>query len=210
MHELQAVGRASEKCVAQKDFGVVAPVVDQGSERRMRELLAEDRRGLNGAPVVGREQIDAGEDGALNGARQLAVDKVAGRPQKLFKKERIAAGAFDAYRGEVLRRRKAARDGFRLGRGERREIDRELKAASRGSPPASVQGIPADTRREGKRCAALRGGASEDRKLAEGLRVGPMHVLDDQQKRLTAGGSLDEPRKRELLAPRAGPVSIAS
>jgi hypothetical protein len=31
-----------------------------------------------------------------------------------------------------------------------------------------------------------------------------VHVLDNQQKRLTAGGSIDEPRKRNLLAARAG------
>ena len=52
--------------------------------------------------------------------------------------------------------------------------------------------------------AALRGGAREGRKLTESLRVSPVHVLDNQQKRLTAGGSVDEPRKRELLAARAG------
>ena len=46
-------------------------------------------------------------------------------------------------------------------------------------------------RREGKCGAALRGGASEDRKLAEGLRVGPVYVLDNQQQRPTAGGSID-------------------
>ena len=42
MHELEAIGPASEKRVAQKDFGVVARVVDQGSEHRKREALAED------------------------------------------------------------------------------------------------------------------------------------------------------------------------
>src|SRR5271165_7187451 len=146
-----------------------------------------------GAP----DAVDAGEDDALNGAWQLAVDKVAGCPQKLFKKERVAPGALDAFGGEILRRGKAAGDGLRLGGGERREIDRELKAASRGRPPAGVEGIAAYTRREGKRGAALRGGAREGGKLPERLRVGPVHVLDDHEKRPTAGGAVDQPRKRE-------------
>ena len=50
----------------------------------------------------------------------------------------------------------------------------------------------------------MRGGAREGGKLPEGLRVGPVHVLDNHEKRPTAGGSVDEPRKRELLAARAG------
>ena len=41
MHELEAVGRTPQERVAQEDFGVVARVVDQGSERRRRESLAE-------------------------------------------------------------------------------------------------------------------------------------------------------------------------
>ena len=78
MHELESVGRTPEKRVAQKNFGVVPQVVGEGPQRRKREPLAEHRRGLDGAPVVGREQIGAREDDALNGAWQPAVDKVAG------------------------------------------------------------------------------------------------------------------------------------
>ena len=51
------------------------------------------------------------------------------------------------------------------------EVDRELKGAGRSRSPASVQRIAANTRREDKRGAALRGGAPEGRKLPECLRV---------------------------------------
>jgi hypothetical protein len=50
----------------------------------------------------------------------------------------------------------------------------------------------------------LTDGAREDRKLTEGLRVSPVHVLDNHEKRLSARGSVNEARKRELLAARAG------
>ena len=116
MHELKSVRRTPQERVAQQDFGGVARVVDQPSQRRKRESLAEGRRGLDGAPVVGREQIGAGEDDALNAAWQLPVDEIAGGPQKLFKKERVAAGALDAFRREFLSGREAAGDGLRLGR----------------------------------------------------------------------------------------------
>ena len=103
----------------------------------------------------------------------------------------VAAGALDTFGGEILCCGEAAGDRLRLGRGERREIDRELKAASRSRPPAGIQRIAADARRQRKRCAGLRGGAREGRKLGEGVRVSPVHVLDDHEKRLTAGGSVD-------------------
>jgi hypothetical protein len=204
VHELKAVGRTSQKRVAQETFGVVARVVDQASQRRERESLSEDRRGLDRAPIVRREQIGAGEDDALNGAWQLAVDKVASRPQKLFQKQRIAAGALNAFRGEFLAGREAAGYGFRLGRGERREVDRELKDAGRGRPPARVERIAANARRQDKRGAAMRGSAREDRKLSDGLRVSPVYVLDNHEKRLAARGFLDEARKRKFLAAGAG------
>ena len=69
MHELEAGRRTSEERLAQEDFGIIARVVDQASQSRKLESLAERRRGLYGAPVVAREQISAGEDNALNGAR---------------------------------------------------------------------------------------------------------------------------------------------
>ena len=116
MYELESVGRTPEERVAQENFGVVARVLDHCPQSCKRKSLAEGRRGLDGAPVVGREQIGAGEDDALNAAWQLPVDEIAGGPQKLFEKERVAAGALDAFRREFLSGREAAGDGLRLGR----------------------------------------------------------------------------------------------
>ena len=115
MCELEAVWRTPEERVAQEGFGVVARIADQGCERRKRESLAQHRRGLDGAPVGGCEQIGAGEDNALDRVWQLAVDKIVSGPEKLFKKEWIAASALDAFRGEILCRGKAVGDSLRLG-----------------------------------------------------------------------------------------------
>jgi hypothetical protein len=83
-------------------------------------------------------RISPGEDHALNCHRQLAVDEIAGRQQELFEKERIAAGAADASRGELLLRPEAAGDGLRLGEGQRGEVDGDMKTAGRRRPPAGV------------------------------------------------------------------------
>ncbi len=190
---------ASHECVAG-----IARFLKQRSEMGQTEALAEDGRGLDGAPILHRQKIGAGEHDILNRVRKPPVGEVPRASQQLLEEQGIAARPLDALGRETLGVDETPGDRERVDRRERREIDRDQACAAGRAAPVSVQRIAIETGRHRQHAAARGRGAGNRGKEAERLGVGPMDVLDRDEQRLMFRRSFYQLRDDALLALRPG------
>ena len=210
MSELQTVPGRTHQDVPHQRVAIVLRLLEQRPEVGKAEALAEDRGCLNRATILGRQQIGTGQHDALNGCREASVREVAGASEQLLQEQRIAAGTLDALIGERRRIDEAPRDRPRVGRRKRRKIDGDQRSAAGDAAPMRIEGIALDAGGHDENRSADRGGAGDRREQAERFRIGPMHVLDRDQKRPVLRRGFYQGGDDALLAVSAASASIAS
>jgi hypothetical protein len=100
MGEKQSVLRRAQKDIPYQSIAVVPRLTKQFPKLRKAEALAKHGGCLNGATILGREEIGAGQHHALNGDGKPSIGEVARAAEQLLQKQRVAAGTFDALIGE--------------------------------------------------------------------------------------------------------------
>jgi hypothetical protein len=102
MGELEPVPDRPHEDVSHECVAGIARLLKQRLEMRQTETLAEDRRRLDGSPILHRQKIGAGEHDILNRVRKPPVGEVPRASQQLLEEQGIAARPLDALGHETL------------------------------------------------------------------------------------------------------------
>ena len=121
--------------------------------------------------------------------------------QQLFEKERIAVRPFDARERDALGRiDEAVGEIHRLVAAQRAEVDRREWRAAATRAPGGIERIALDARGHHEQPRPVGDGGRHRGEKAEHLRIGPVHVLDDDHRRTAPAGALRERRDECALA----------
>ena len=102
MGELEAVPDRTQEDISHQRVAGVERLLKQRPQMEQGEALAKDGGGLDGAPILDRQQIGAGEDNVLDRTRKPPVSEVSRAPEQLLEEQWIAAGPLDALRRESI------------------------------------------------------------------------------------------------------------
>ena len=197
-------------------------VVCERRERPLRERLAEHGAVLDDAALVGREPVQAGGDQRVQGLRHLQGVHGAGRPVDAPLLHQVAAVEQHAHGLDGVQRHAlgAGQDLPREGIGQprheaveqrpHRRLGQRLQIERREvALPRSPRGAPLDELRPG-------GGDDVEGRVPRPLeqmldeveqrRVGPLHVLEGQHRRIDVGQPLEEhpPGREQVFALEPG------
>ena len=102
MCELEAVSDRTQEDISHQRVAGVERLLKQGPQMEQGEALAKDGSGLDGAPILHRQQIGAGEDNVLDRTRKAPVSEVSCASEQLLEEQWIAVGPLDALRREGI------------------------------------------------------------------------------------------------------------
>ena len=169
--------------------------------------LPDDGSGLQGRPVAALEPIHAGLHEALDRIRHLVFTDLLRIAQQLVEKQRVTSGALDARQGkaaggvEVFRRHHHC-----LGPAQGREIDRSQRTATQRAAPRLIDWISFDPGSHYQHGRAIDHGAGQCCEMRQLDRVGPMHILHNDEKGASHAGVPHQCRDSQLLPAVAGGI----
>ena len=195
------------QCIADEAVAGVVGRADEPPQQRQGEPLANDGRGLERLPVARRQPVHARQHQALDGSGHSVLAAFLRAAQQLLQKQRVAGGAFDAGKRDALRRvDEAAGEAQRLVVPQRTEVDGFERRAAAACAPCEVERVALDARGHDQQPRTVGNGGRQRRKMREDLRIGPMQILDDQQRRAVPAGICGERGGERALAAVAGGV----
>ena len=198
--EERSVGGVPDQRVSECDFRAAWSQHSRAREPRQIHLtsakdvpegvgiktLAKRRSRLNRLPVLRPEPVDAGQDKPPEGGGQFGAHKFVGVAQQLIEKKRIASSPREATPPNIFGHVDSLGELLRFIRTQRAEIQCDKGRSTRRVAERGIEALVVRPRRRQDRKGVVIRDVEQMENRAGKLVVGPVHVLNHEEKRFAA------------------------